>query len=115
MCTYPASFTTAFNMAAHFIRTHVAALAHSRAPDPEEARSSTQAFPLANGRLNCSPLTCGRLQCSRSIALAMRNADASPRTPGSKHQVRQPSLAQTTFKLRISCATPQGLLPHLPR
>ena len=78
MCTYPASFTTAFNMAAHFIRTHVAALAHSRAPDPEEARSSTQAFPLANGRLNCSPLTCGRLHRSRSCTPVQRNAGDEP-------------------------------------
>ncbi len=38
-CTYPASFNAAFNMAAHSIRTHVAALARSRAPDPGETHA----------------------------------------------------------------------------
>ncbi len=65
LCT----FTTAFNMAAHFIRTHVAALKDS----------------------------CGRLHRKRSCTPVQRNAGDSLRTPGSQHQLRKPSLAQTTY------------------
>ncbi len=71
LCT----FTTAFNMAAHFIRTHVAALKDS----------------------------CGRLHRKRSCTPVQRNAGDSLRTPGSQHQLRQPSLAQITYPGAPGC------------
>ncbi len=55
------------------------------------------ATQTAGVRTLVATFTCGRLHRSRSCTLVQRNAGDSLRTPGTQHQVRQPSLAQIDY------------------